>query len=153
MGSEAEAHDPIVLPVNEDGSSGTLISQTQAQVTLNCQAGGDPNALREPPYPMNPDILGHYIYLTNGTDDPNLYLYDYVPHVHNADPYLTDPNVWYGPIALLQGAKYCWQVEEALDNGTGSPYGPNDPNNLMEPSGPSPQLAPSPKFWLVRSML
>lgn len=155
MGADTEAHDPVVLPLNEDGSSGTLISQTQAQVTLNFKAGGDPNALREPPYPMNPDILGHYIYLTKGTDDPNLYLYDYVPHVHNADPYLTDPNVWYGPIALLQGAKYHWQVEEALDDGTGNPYGPKDPNNLMgsiwtfNTIGVTPQILVGPEHTLT----
>lgn len=133
MGSEIEAHDPVVLPLNGDGTSGTLVSQSTVEVTLNCQAGGDPNTLHDPQYPMNPDIVGHYIYMTNGTEDPNLYPLDYVSHAHNADPYLTDPNVWYGPVTLFQGTTYSWKVEEAMDDGTGNPFGFGDPNNIMGP--------------------
>lgn len=134
MGSETEPYDPLVTPENDDGSVGTLLlpSQTEAEVTLHFKAGGDPNTLREPPYPVNPDILGHYIYLSNGgATDPNLYLLDYVEQVHDPDPYLTDPNIVYGPITLAEGTLYYWQVEEALDDGTGSPYGPGDPNNTI----------------------
>ena len=131
MGSETEPYDPVVTPVNSDGTSGILISQSHAQATLHFKAAGDPNGLREPQLPVNPDVLGHYIYVSGGAADANLYLLDYVEQIHNADPYLTDPNVSYGPITLDQGTAYSWQVEEAFDDGTGSPYAAGDPNNTI----------------------
>lgn len=130
MGSDAEPHDSVVLPDNGDGTSGTLVSQASAQVTLGWMAGGDPNIATN--YPVNPAILGHYVYLSSGAaDDSSLFLLDYVPQVHDADPSLTDPYNEYGPITLNQGATYYWQVEEALDDGMGIPYGAGDPNNIM----------------------
>jgi len=129
MGNPIEAYDPVVLPDNGDGTVGTLLSQTQAEVTLAFKAGSDPNMARN--YPVNPDILGHYIYV--GPSSGTLQLLDYVPHVHNPDPYQTNPNVTYGPIVLNQGTQYNWQVEEALNRGDGQPYGAGDPNNIIGP--------------------
>ena len=124
-------HEPVVLPENVDGSSGILqTNNADVEVTFTFKAAMDPNQV----YPVNPDILGHYIYLSNGSDtDPNLYLLDYIAQVHNPDPYLTDPNVLYGPILLTngQGKTFKWKIEEALDDGTGTPYPAGEPNNIM----------------------
>lgn len=128
-----EPHDPMVLPDNGDGSSGTLQPNNEdVEVTLHFMAAGDPNTQNDPPYPVNPDVLGHYIYLSSATD-PNLSLLDYVPQVHNPDPYSSDPNVSYGPFLLIhgQGKTFYWQVEEGLDDGTGSPFAAGDPNNIL----------------------
>lgn len=121
-------NSPSVTPDNGNGTVGTLVNNdTQAEVTLHFNAGADPN------YPVNPDILGHYIYLSNSPTDPNLSLLDYIVQVHNADPMLTDPANSYGPITLDVGVTYYWQVEEAVDNGTGTPFGAGDPNNFVGP--------------------
>lgn len=132
MGSDAEAHDPVVLPANEDGTAGTLVSQTQAQVTFGWNAGGDPDYLAA--YRVNPAIQGHYLYLTSGNpSDPNLYLHDYIQQVHNADPNLTDPYNEYGPITLDQATEYSWKVEEAISDPNGNPYPAGHENNIMGP--------------------
>jgi hypothetical protein len=144
MGSDTEAHDPVVLPMNPDGSVGTLISQMEAQVTLGWMAGGDPNIVRD--YPVNPAIVGHYIYLSRGSNDPNLHLLDYVEQVHNEDPYQTDPYNEYGPITLAQGTTYYWQVEEVLSDPNGTPYGPGDPGNIMGVIWTFTTIAATPKI-------
>ncbi len=132
MGSDAEAHEPEVLPANDDGSSGTLISQTQAQVTFRWKAGGDPAYLTA--YRVNPAIKGHYLYLSNGNpSDPNLYLLDYVQQIHNADPNLTDPYNMYGPVSVKQATEYSWKVEEAIADPNGNPYPAGHQNNIMGP--------------------
>ncbi len=79
-----------------------------------------------------PTILRHNIYLSKGiaSDDPNVYLYDAVDQIHNADPALTDPYNEYGPLTLKRGVTYYWQIEEVLDNGAGG-YPAGDPNNIM----------------------
>ena len=137
MGGDTDIRDPLVLPDNGDGTSGTLQpNNADVVVTFNFKASGDPNSQHEPPYPVNPDIAGHYIYLSNGSDtDPNVYLLDYEPFTHNPDPYLTDPNVFYGPHTLIhgQGKTFYWQVEEGMDDGTGNPYEAGDPNNILSP--------------------
>ena len=154
MGSDTEPHDPEVLPVNGDGSVGTLISQAEAEVTLGWMAGGDPNTARE--YPVNPDVLGHYIFVSaGGAEATELFLKDYVPQVHAEDPYETDPYNMYGPFVLNQGTLYYWQIESALDDGTGTPYGPNDPNNILGPVwsfntiGAVPQILTGPEHALA----
>ncbi|HEU19424.1 MAG TPA: hypothetical protein ENO00_08640, partial [Deltaproteobacteria bacterium] len=75
-------YNPQVLPENPEGSVGVLINNEQAEVTLSWMAGEDPDEERG--YPVNPDILGHYIFRSNGNpgDDPNVHLIDYVPQVH-----------------------------------------------------------------------
>lgn len=124
-------HDPNVTPQNDDGSIGTPISSTQAEVTLGWNAGDDPNSATD--YPVNPTILGHYVYFTTSDTDPNLTLLDYVSQVHNPDPNLTDPYNSYGPFTVTRGMTYEWMIEEALNDGTGTPYGAGDPNNIMGP--------------------
>lgn len=135
LGSETEPYDPVVTPDNGDGTVGTLnlLDDTKADVTLHFKAAMDPNLLHEPPYPVNLEVLGHYIYVSNSATDPNLALLDYVEQVHNMDPYLTDPNVAYGPITLNQATTYSWQVEEAFEDpdDPGNPYGAGDPNNTI----------------------
>lgn len=123
-------HEPVVLPENVDGSAGTLLANNvDVEVTLSFKAAMDADQV----YPVHPDILGHYIYMSNGTSDPNIYLLDYVEQAHDPDPMLTDPSVSYGPITLInaQGKYFSWQVEEALDDGTGTPYPAGDPNNIL----------------------
>ncbi len=144
MGSDAEPHDPVVLPDNGDGTVGTLISQSQAQVTLGWMAGGDPNIVTD--YPVNPAILGHYVYLSSDEDEEPQLL-DYVPQVHDeVDPYLTDPYNEYGPVTVSQSMTYFWSIEEALDNGTGNPYAAGDPNNIFGPVWSFTAVAATPQI-------
>jgi hypothetical protein len=124
-----EPHDPMVTPQWEDGSVGDMQPNNEdVEVTLHFKAAGDPNQLADPPLPVNPDVVGHYIYLSNGVaaDDPNVYLRDYIEQGS-----VTDPNVSYGPFTLKEGTAYYWQVEEGLDDGTGNPYAAGDPNNTI----------------------
>jgi hypothetical protein len=117
-------HEPAVLPANEDGSAGTLQANNEdVEVTLSFKA-----ALNEEQTAVNPEVLGHYIYLTNGTSDPNLYLLDYVPHTD-----WNEPTASYGPLVLVnaQGKTFTWKVEEAVNDGEGQPKDPGDPNNIM----------------------
>ena len=130
MGADTEPHDPTYVPLNEDDTVGQLLDE-YAQFWLAWMAGGDPNANRE--YPVDPDIRGYYIYLSQGVDDPNLYYLDYKAQVHNADPKLTDPYNEYGPITRAAGAIYYWQVEQAMDDGMGNPLPAGDPNNSWGP--------------------
>ncbi|MBN2514181.1 MAG: hypothetical protein JXB18_14680, partial [Sedimentisphaerales bacterium] len=116
-------HDPIATPLNPDGSVGTPISLTEAQVTLGWEAALDDNSL------VLPAILRHNIYLSS-TNDPNVYLVDSVDQVHNADPSLTDPHNEYGPLTLTRGVTYYWKIEEVMDNGADG-YPAGDPNNIM----------------------
>jgi hypothetical protein len=123
---------PVVIPEHEDGSVGTLISQNEVEVSFGWSAVGDPDTDRA--YPVHPDTVGYYIYLSlGGKDDPNLYLLDYVEQVYAEDPYETDPYNEYGPILLGQSTTYYWQIEQAMDDGTGNPYGAGDPNNITGP--------------------
>ena len=127
----AGPYNPKVMPENPEGSVGILISNEEAEVTLSWMAGEDPDEERG--YPVNPDILGHYIFLSSGNpgDDPNVHLHDYVPQVHAEDPYETDPYNEYGPIVLSQGTVYYWQiVHEMLDPVTQVGYPLDDPNNI-----------------------
>jgi hypothetical protein len=143
MGSNAEAHDPVVLPANGDGSAGTLISQTQAQVTFGWNAGGDPGYLSA--FRVNPAIKGHYVYLSNGNpNDPNSYLLGYVAQVHNADPNLTNPYNTYGPVAVNQATAYSWKIEEAMTDPNGNPYPAGNTNNIMGPKWTFTTIAATP---------
>lgn len=119
-------HDPTAKPLNPDGSVGIPVSLTEAQVTLGWNAAKGDDSL------VIPTILRHNIYLSKGiaSDDPNVYLYDAVDQIHNADPALTDPYNEYGPLTLKRGVTYYWQIEEVLDNGAGG-YPAGDPNNIM----------------------
>jgi len=133
MGADTLPYEPSVTPVNADGTVGKPVNNNaQVEVTLHFKAGGDPSV--ETSFPVNPAILGHYIYLSNGNpNDPNVALLDYVLQVHNPDPNLTSPDVSYGPITLTKDTTYYWQVEEAINDGTGNPYPAGDPNNLLGP--------------------
>lgn len=147
-----DAFRPTVTPDNGDGTFGTLISQWEGQVTFGWTALRDPNST----YPVDPAILGHYIYLSSG-DSETPELLDYVAQVHNADPYLTDPSNSYGPVTVDQGKTYYWKIEEALDDGTGNPNGDGDPNNIMGPVwsfkavAAVPQILSGPEHALVDS--
>jgi hypothetical protein len=142
------AHDPVVLPENEDGSSGTLqANNADVQVTFSFKAG-----LNSERTAVNPGIVGHYIYLTNGTSDPNLYLLDYVEHGD-----VTNPDVLHGPFTLVnaQGKTFKWKAEEALDDGAGNPFPSGDPNNIMgdvwtfKAVGASPHILSGPVHTLT----
>jgi hypothetical protein len=124
-------HNPVVLPENDDGSSGTLLENNKdVEVTFTFKAAMDPEQEA-----VNPDVLGHNIYLSGG-NDPNVYLLDYIPHSD-----WNDPSVSYGPMTLMdaQGETFKWKVEEVMDSGAvtnypnvgGTGYPPGDPNNIM----------------------
>ncbi len=135
-------YDPLVTPENPDGSVGRIVKVSEDPVVwevqdvfLNFKA--PPDIDKERGYPVNPDIAGHYIYLQTGApEDPNLYLYDYVMQVHAEDPYQTNPEISYGPLSstlLKQATTYQWQIECAVNDGTGNPLEPGDPNNILGP--------------------
>jgi hypothetical protein len=58
---------------------GTPTSLTKAEVTLGWDAAKNSDSQ------VLPNILRHNIYLSR-SNDPNVYLYDSVNQVHNADP-------------------------------------------------------------------
>lgn len=130
MGSDTAPYEP--QPVDGEPQAGTAINLTQADVTLGWNGGGDPNIVTD--YPVNPAILGYYVYHSNGEDDV-LQMQDYVLQVHDADPYLTDPYNEYGPLALTRGATYYWQIEQAYEDpdNPGNAFAAGDPNNTSGP--------------------
>ncbi|HOK95418.1 MAG TPA: LamG domain-containing protein [Anaerohalosphaeraceae bacterium] len=141
-------HEPVVLPENLDGSSGTLQpNNADVQVTFSFKA-----AMNAEQTAVNPDVVGHYIYLTKGTSDPNLYLLDYVPHTD-----WNNPEVLYGPTTLVngQGKTFKWKVEEAANDGSGNPSPVGDPNNIMGNEwtftavGANPQIISGPVHTLT----
>jgi len=120
-------YNPNVTPVNLDGSVGTPISLSEAQVTLSW------NAIEGSTTPVNPAVLRHNIYLSRGisANDPNVYLLDSVPQVHNPDPSLTDPHNEYGPVTVKRGMTYYWKIEEVIADPNGNPYPAGHPKNVM----------------------
>jgi len=121
-----QPHDPLVTPEWEGiGTVGSLqANNTDVEVTFAYKASADPNE----DYPMNPEVIGHYLFLTvDGSDvDPNMTQIAYIPHGD-----MNDPNVVYGPYQYLeQDMKYKWQAEDAKDSGGGTPYPSGDPNNI-----------------------
>lgn len=142
-------HEPAVLPANEDGSSGILLENNEdVAVIFSFKAAMDADQV----FPVNPDIVGHYFYITNGTSDPNLYMVDYFAHGD-----MNDPDVLYGPVTLInaQGKTFKWKIEEALDDGEGNPLLPGDPNNIMgndwtfSAVGANPQITSGPEHTLT----
>lgn len=124
--SNLGAYDAAVLPVNVDGSVGT-VNGSDADVELTFKAGVDPNAIRN--LPFNPDILTHYIYHTKGPGDANFI----ETPISVAQVSETDPSVSYS-LTLAQGTAYDWYVEEGVKNAnTGVACLPGDPNNIVGP--------------------
>ncbi|HPB93464.1 MAG TPA: hypothetical protein PLR31_07950, partial [Anaerohalosphaeraceae bacterium] len=115
------AREPDPQPQNIDGSVGTLISQTQTEVTLNWKAGVDPNEILA----VNPKILVHYIWL--GESESELACIGQVAHTD-----WTNPEVSY-VVTVAEGRTYYWSIEEGLNNGSGQPYSAGDPNNIAGP--------------------
>jgi hypothetical protein len=142
LGFEPYAYDQSVTPVNGDGSVGNLVVNgevlTAEDIILGFKAGPDPN-FAETGNPYNPAILAHHIYLSTPSNTNPVYLAT-VPQSGS------DPQVSYGPLTLEVGTTYYWKVEEALDNGLGSPRGPGDPNNIMGPKWSFTTIAPTPYF-------
>ena len=114
----------------EDGAEGigTLIGTDLVDVTLEWNCGGDPS---DPNALMNPNTITHYIYMTDGTDDPNLYYTNIsVDQISTTDPYNS-----YVIEDLSENTYYEWSIVEGLDDGTGTntAYLPDDPNNILGP--------------------
>lgn len=121
------------------------IDAHSVEVTLTWKAGQDPGGNDPDPnfvYPVNPNIVDEYVFMTDGSGtDPNLY---YVGAT-GEDPGNWDPNSQYGPITLPTNTLYSWTVVEAIDgyahNGTEKPLftvGVStldnvDPNNIVGP--------------------
>ena len=117
------ARNLMVDPVNGDGTVGLLIG-SDVELTLNWQAGYDPNAIDQ----INSQILTHYVFLSedqNIESDPELY---YIGKVDQAGD---NWDYSFGPITLNNNGVYKWAIEEGLDDGTGNAYPPGDPNNLF----------------------
>ncbi len=100
--SEYAAYDPSVEQVfNAD--------PMYVDVTFHWMAGNDPN---DSTYPILPDIVDQYVFLTSGNlEDPNIY---YIGKT-GEDPGLTDPASQFGPITIPSNTKYQWIVAEAID--------------------------------------
>ncbi len=120
---------PATNPTPADGSTqvGTLQGDNAVDVTLNWWAGADPNAAVNGNV-MNPDILTHYVYVSGGPEDPNLYYVDAVDHTD-----MDDPNAMLTVTDLVENTQYFWTIQEGLDNGTGVAYAAGDPNNIEGP--------------------
>ena len=121
------ARNPSVTPLNANGTVGTLVGTEPpytVNATLHWWAGADPNEAVNG-NPLNPDILTHYIYLSNGATDPNLYYVDSV-----AQTSLTDPNASYALTGLSENTVYYWRIDEGLNDGTDNAYSAGDPNNI-----------------------
>jgi len=133
------ATDPNPTPQNPNGTVGDLIEPLyqEVELTLNWQAGADPNN------PVNPKILKHYVWL--GDSETTLVLLGSTPQ---SSP--TNPNVSYGPIQLPQGTTWYWSVEEGIDDGTGNAFPAGDPNNIEGPiwvfaaNGATPEVLTDP---------
>ncbi|MCE5187557.1 MAG: sigma-70 family RNA polymerase sigma factor [Planctomycetaceae bacterium] len=117
------ARDPNVQPANPNGTVGTLISDTQVEITLNWNAGIDPNLTRG--LPFNPDILTHYVWV--GAEGQPMTMAAAVPQVSETNPANSHS------IVLNQATLYYWSVEEGIDNGSGFAYPSGDPNNIAGP--------------------
>jgi len=155
LGSDQEPYDPVVLPENVGGTSGTLMENEEVEVTLGWMAGADPDINRA--YPVNPDIFGHYIMFSTGApSDPNLYYYDFVEQVFNTTtPEETDPYNEFGPLYLDPSTEYSWQIIEAMNYGAGTYSAIDDPNSIVGPVwtfttvGVAPVIATQPDHALV----
>lgn len=115
------ARDPNPTPVNPTGSIGTLISDTEVELTLNWNAGIDPNLVRA--LPLNPEIVSHYVWV--GTDPQALSVVASVAQTSSTDPANSQT------LVLNQGTEYYWSIEEGIDDGTGNAYPAGDPNNII----------------------
>lgn len=104
-------NSPSVTPVNIDGSVGTLLNDTEAEVTLQFNAGADPNNA------VNPKIKKHYVYLS-AANDANLP----AAPTFTIDQIGTDPAISIGPLTLSASATYYWQVEEGITDPNGGVY-------------------------------
>jgi hypothetical protein len=115
------------------------VPNSDINVVLKWKAGKDPADV----YPLNPDIVDQYVFISRGTStDPNLY---YIGAT-GTDPGTTDPDSQYGPIDLAPGQLYRWVVVEAMDgyahNGIDNPaltvnvsrLNVIDPNNIIGPT-------------------
>ena len=122
------AYNPEPLPLNTDGTVGTLNMSNQVDLTLNFNAGKDPNTVTNDP--VNAAILKHYVY--TGTSSTSLTLAGTVNQIHNADPNLTDPANAF-ETTLEQNVTYYWKVEEGLKKPGGGAYAAGDPNNIVGP--------------------
>lgn len=143
LGFEPYAYDPEVTPLNGDGSVGNLVVEGEVlsaqDILLNFKAGPDPN-FPQTGNPFNPRILAHYIYLSTASDPTPVY----TATVEQTSS--TDPQVSYGPLTLEVGTRYYWRVEEALDDGTGTPRSSGDPNNILGPTWSFVTIAPVPSI-------
>lgn len=99
-------------------------------VLLNWNAGADVTGVNA----VNPDIVNEYLFMTDGSADPNLY---YIGAT-NVDPGLTEPASQYGPLSLQPGQTYSWAVVEAIDGyeqeftaGSTLEDVDGDPNNII----------------------
>jgi hypothetical protein len=82
----------------------------------------DPNT----PDVIDPTVKKFYLYMTNGTADPNLYYVADIPVSgtnSNASYAITTPLSYLTP--------YSWQIEEGLDNGLGGVIPAGEPNNPL----------------------
>ena len=100
---------PLAInPSPENGfvGAGSAIGDGTADVELSWDAGLDPN---DNDY-VYPGISEHYVFMTDGTGDPNLF---YLGTVSQTQP-TADPRVSLGIVNVLEGREYSWVVVEAL---------------------------------------
>lgn len=118
---------------NPGPANGVTSIDSDAVVALSWDAGQVPDPGNPSTAIANPDILYHYVYLSN-PNDPNLV--DITPVSIGADTNPADGNVDPSVSYLLAGllesdSTYYWRVDEIMDNGTGNPYPVGDPNNII----------------------
>ena len=100
------AHNPT--PTNGQVDVGTNLSGNSVDVSLGWDTGWDNTITGQP----NTNITKHTLYMSNNTNDPNLY---YVTEVTAGDPVATSSS--YEVTNLDLDGRYYWRIDEELSNG------------------------------------
>ena len=119
---------PALNPIPANGATGISFNEF---ISLEWDAGlasnEDLSAII-----TNPDIMSHYLYISNANDSS---FDSIVPIVINADLDANDevdPTSVYTLETLLSSdSTYYWKVDEILNDGTGNPRNASDPNNIF----------------------
>ncbi|MBE0536480.1 MAG: immunoglobulin domain-containing protein [Phycisphaerae bacterium] len=69
------------------------------------------------------NVGAHYLYVSRGGSDPNVYLEATIP--------TNGAEASYDQLELSRDMRYFWQIEEAMHDGLGGITAPGDPNNIM----------------------
>lgn len=116
-----------------------IVDQTaginDVDVVLNWHAAGDPAAATSG-NAVHPDIAAQYVFMSDGSDDPNLYYHGQLGDPGTVEPFSTYPAG--GVLKAAFDSTYYWAVVEGMTGYTqtftaSSSLNAVDPNNLIGP--------------------